>query len=83
MESNWEHDWRPELWSISGPQNDSEIGPLRPIFNTPLKVAQIDMLTTNQWKMFENITKDRNYDLFWDPKWPKNWASEVHILHIS
>ena len=37
----------------------------------------------NQWKMFENITKDRNYDLFWDPKWPKNWASEAHILHIS
>ena len=26
-------------------QNDPEIGPLRPIFNTPLKVAQIGMLT--------------------------------------
>ena len=26
-----------------GAQNDPEIGPLGPIFNTPLKVAQIDM----------------------------------------
>ena len=28
------------------------------------------------------MTKDRNFDLFGDPKWPKNWASEAHILHI-
>ena len=28
-----------------GAQNEPEIGPLRPIFNTPLKVAQIDMYT--------------------------------------
>ena len=27
----------------SGAKNDPEIGPLGPIFNTPLKVAQIDM----------------------------------------
>ena len=33
--------------------------------------------------MFEKITKDRNYDLFWGPKWPKNWSSEAHILHTS
>ena len=28
-----------------GAQNDPEIGPLGTIFNTPLKVAQIDMYT--------------------------------------
>ena len=29
------------------------------------------------------MTKDRNFDLFGGPKWPKNWASEAHILHTS
>ena len=37
----------------------------------------------NQWEIFEKITKDRNFDLFGGPKWPKNWASEAHIIHIS
>ena len=31
-----------------GAQSDPEIGPLRPIFNTPLKVAQIDMYTKTE-----------------------------------
>ena len=37
----------------------------------------------NQWKIFEKMTKDWNFDLFGGPKWPKNWASEAHILHTS
>ena len=45
MEDIWENDWRLELWSILGNQNDAEIGPLGPIFNTLLSVAQIDMYT--------------------------------------
>ena len=33
-------------------------------------------------QFFEKMIKDRNFDLFGGPKWPKNWASEAHILHI-
>ena len=29
------------------------------------------------------MTKDQNFDLFVGPNWPKNWASEAHILHTS
>ena len=70
-----------------GAQNDPKIVPLRPIFNTPLKVAQIDMYTTtdirNQGKRFEKMAKDQNFNIFWGPKWPKNWVSEAHIRHTS
>ena len=45
MEYDWENNWRLELYSILGPKNDPEIGLLRPIFNTPAKIAQIDMYT--------------------------------------
>ena len=64
-----------------GAQNDPEIGPLRLILNIPLKVAQIDMLTKTDAKpveSFEKMTKDRNFHLFWCPKWPKKldrWGS--------
>ena len=37
-----------------GAQYDFEIGPLRPIFNTPLKVAQIDIYTKTHEKPVEN-----------------------------
>ena len=33
-----------------GAQNDPEIGPLGPVFNTPLKVAQTDMYTKTDVK---------------------------------
>ena len=29
------------------------------------------------------MTEDRNFYLFRGPKSPKNWASDVHILHTS
>ena len=32
---------------------------------------------------FEKITKYRYFNLFWAPKWPKNWTYEAHILHAS
>ena len=35
----------------------------------------------NQRKTFEKMTTDRNFYLFWGPKWHKNWTSEAHILH--
>ena len=35
--------------------NDTEIGPLRPLFNTPLKVAQIDMQTKTGAKQVESF----------------------------
>ena len=33
--------------------------------------------------MFEKMTKDRNFYLFWGPKSPQNWASDAHIVHTS
>ena len=38
-----------------GVQNDSDIGVLRPIFKTPLKVAQIDMYTKTDAKPVETF----------------------------
>ena len=73
--------------SYFGAQNDMEIQPLMLIFNTPLKIAKIKCkprLIRNQWKIFEKMFKDQNFYLFWDPKWPKIWTSEVYdILHTS
>ena len=37
----------------------------------------------NLWKMFEKMTKERNFYLFWGPKRPGNWASGANIQHIS
>ena len=38
-----------------GAQNDPQIGHLRPIFNTPLKVAQIDLYTKTDAKPLETF----------------------------
>ena len=34
-------------------------------------------------KFFEKMTKDRNFYLFWSPKWSQNWSSDAQILHTS
>ena len=60
-------------------QNGPDIGPVRPMFNTTLKVAQIDMYTKTHAKPVENfwkkrkikMTKDGNFYLFGGPKWSK------------
>ena len=31
-------------------ENDPEIGPLGPIFNTPLKLVQVDMYVHQDWR---------------------------------
>ena len=41
-----------------GVQNDPEIGPLGPIFNTPLKVAQIVMYTKTEAKPLEILCEN-------------------------
>ena len=69
-----------------GAQNDPEIGPLGPIFNTLLKLAQIDMYTKTDAQPVGNIWENDQrpeFWLIWGPKWPQNWASEAHILHTS
>ena len=38
-----------------GTQHDPEIWPLRPILNTPLKVAHMDMYTKTDAKPVENF----------------------------
>ena len=48
-----------------GAQNDTEIVPLRPIFNTPLKVVQIDMYTKTDAKPVENFWEnDQRPEIF-------------------
>ena len=42
-----------------GAQNDPEIGALRPILKTPLKVAQIDMYTKTDMKLVENFRENK------------------------
>ena len=59
-------------------QIDPKIGHLRPILKTHLKAAQNDMHTTTVETFWENDQKP-----FSGPEWPKNWASETYIQHIS
>ena len=73
-----------------GAQNDPEIEPLGPIFNTPLKhvkVAVIDMYTKTDAQPVGNFWENDQRPEFWliwgGAKWPKNRASEAYILHTS
>ena len=69
-----------------GAQNDSVIGPMRPIFNTPLKVDQIDMYTKTDAKpveIFLDNDQKLKFLLILGPKVAQNWASEAHILNMS
>ena len=69
-----------------GAQSGPKIGPLRPIFYTHLKVLGMSMWSNTvvkPVKTFEKETKHQKFFLLWGPKWPRNWAFEAHILHIS
>ena len=71
MENIWENDWRPESMINFGAQNDPEIGPLRPIFNAPLKIAQIDKYTktdVNPVKTFWENDQRPEFSLILGPK---------------
>ena len=61
-----------ELNHVFGVQNDPKIGPLslRPIFNTPLKVSQIDMLTKTDAKPVENFWENDQRQEFLLPLGP-------------
>ena len=48
-----------------GAQNDPKIGPLGPIFNTPLKVAQIDMYTKTDAQPEGNFLENDQRPEFW------------------
>ena len=48
-----------------GAQNDTKIGPMKPIFNTLLKIAQIDMHTKTNVKPVDNfLENDQRRDFF-------------------
>ena len=70
------------IFTYFGVQSGPKIGPLRPIFQY-LQWACEAIMMWNQWKLFEKVTKVQNFDILWGPKWPKNWAFEAHIVHIS
>ena len=52
-----------------------------PIFDTPLKLTQIDMCTQTDAKPVELFWENDQRREFWLIRGPKNWASEAHILH--
>ena len=86
VEIFWENDQRPVFWLIWGPKVAQKNGPLRPIFSTHLKVLGMSMWSNTvvkPVKTFWEITKHQKFFLLWGPKWPRNWAFEAHILHIS
>ena len=73
MENIWEKWLKTWIMIYLGAPNDLEIGPLRPIFNTPLKkVAQIDMYTKTDTKPVEIFWENDQrpeflLTLFWGP----------------
>ena len=82
----WENDERPEFLLFFLAQSGPKIGPLRPIFSTHIKVLGMSMWSNTvvkPLKTFWEITKHQKFVLLWVPKWPRNWAFEAHILHIS
>ena len=62
------------IYTYLGTQSDPKIGLLMPIYSTHLnKFASMwSNILGNQWKLFEKITKDQNFHVFWDPKWPQS-----------
>ena len=57
-----------------GDQNGPEIGPLRPIFYTSLKVAPMSIKSkadVNPEQTFKQNIRNLNFDSFGGPKWPK------------
>ena len=78
----WENDQRPEkIPKFRGPK--SLWGPYSPHILKYLQWACEAILKWNQWKRFEKVIKDKNFDLLWGPKWLRNWAFETHIVHLS
>ena len=78
METFWENDQRPEFVPILGPKW-LKIGPLRPIFSTPLKYLQWAyevILMRNQWKLLRKWSKTGIGTYFRTQNWPL-----THILH--
>ena len=66
-------------------QNDPGIGPLTPILNTPLVVAEMHMYTKTDAKcgnIFKKLTNTENFYYFGTQSGQKKLASVAHILHI-
>ena len=82
VENFRENEQRPEFILILGPKWH-----LRPIFSTHLKVLATSMWSNTQMKPVKRFLKKRTYiRILTDvgtPKWPRIWASEAHVVHIS
>ena len=71
-----------------GAQSGPKIGLLKPIFVTPLKALAMRMSNNTDVKpvkTYKEMTKDRNFYLFWAPNWPlKIWPLRpIFHAHIS
>ena len=85
VETFWENDQWPEFLLVWGAKMVPKLGLWGPYSTHFWKYlwASEAILMWNLWKLFEKVTKVQNFHLLWDPKWPKNWAFEAHIVHIS
>ena len=89
----WKNDGRPEFFHLFG-------GPKLPIIWTSeahilhtskmLAMSMWKMLMWNQWKVFEKMTKDRNFNLiegsqwgFWGPYSTHHWKYSTYNTHVK
>ena len=82
----WKNDQRPEFLLILGPKVAHQLGlwgPNSPHIEKYLQWACEAILMWKEWKLFEKVTKHQHFYLLWGPKWPRNWAFDAHIEHIS
>ena len=73
VENVWENDHRPEFLLIWGPEVARKLGlsgPYSPHIYKYLQWACEEILIWNQWELFVKVTKHKNFDLLWGPKWP-------------
>ena len=71
------------FWGPKWPRNRASGPDIQHPSKKYLKSTCKPRLMWHQWKIFEKMTEDWNFVLFWGPKWPKNWTSEAHIPHTS
>ena len=91
------NDENSKIWPICGPKlarYNQAPRKLRKLFDKHLQKYLQQVCKSSfvwiKWKFFQKIFGNLhcypfspNFDLFGRPKWPKNRASEAHILHIS
>ena len=83
----WEKWPKTGIFTYLGTQGGPKIGPLRPIFHTPLKVFTMRIWSNTDVKPVETFWESDQSPEFLhtlgSKMAKKNWAFEAHIVHIS